>query len=317
MAGRSCPSLEHTLEACRAASALGLLDEILVVGSSKAPESGAIAAEHEVGWVDEQTLLPELGPVRGKGDAMWRSLSRVESDLILFCDGDLSDFGSHFITGLLGPLLLDEATAFVKATYARPFTHESGPVDLAGGGRVTELLARPVLEAWFPDAGELRQPLGGEVAARRELFASIPFMSGYAVEAVMVIDVVERHGLDAIAEVDLGSRSNDHQSLEALGWMAREILLGVGQRLPEPPPGLDRITASLAAAGRTRRRTAADGRARAAYRFAFSLAVRSRVTEFRAPSVSSTSALSVAFPPSASALTSCLVSFRRFFLLPL
>jgi glucosyl-3-phosphoglycerate synthase len=251
MAGRSCPSLEDTLEACRAASALGLLDEILVVGSSKAPESSAIAATREIGWVDEETLLPGLGPVRGKGDAMWRSLAAIDSDLILFCDGDLSDFGTHFVTGLLGPLLLDEQTAFVKATYARPFTHENGPIDVAGGGRVTELLARPVLENWFPDAGELRQPLGGEVAARRELFAAIPFMTGYAVEAVMVIDVIERYGLEAIAEVDLGSRSNDHQSLEALGLMAREILLGVGQRLPEPPPGLERLTASLAATGRT------------------------------------------------------------------
>jgi glucosyl-3-phosphoglycerate synthase len=250
MAGRSCPSLGRMLESLREAERIGLLDEILVIGSERAPEGAEIATALGVEWIDEATLLEELGPVRGKGDAMWRSLSRIETELVMFCDGDNDDFGTDFVCGLLGPLLGPEPARFVKATYARQFTAESG-VDPAGGGRVTELLARPLLEAFFPEAGELRQPLGGEIAARRDLLVSLPFMTGYAVEAVMLIDVIEREGLGAVAEVDLGSRGNDHQTLAQLGRMAREIVLGIGARLPEPPPGADAIAAELAESGRT------------------------------------------------------------------
>ena len=250
MAGRSCPPLGGMLESLRDAEALGLVDEILVIGSGRAPDGAEIATANGVEWVDEATLLDELGPVRGKGDAMWRSLSRVETDLVIFCDGDNEDFGVHFVCGLIGPLLGPDPAQFVKATYTRQFTAESG-VDPAGGGRVTELLARPLLEAFFPEAGELRQPLGGEIAARRELLTGIPFMTGYAVEAVMLIDVIEREGIGAVAEVDLGSRANDHQSLAQLGRMAREIVLGIGSRLAFPPPGLDAIAVELEASGRT------------------------------------------------------------------
>ena len=238
------------LESLREAEALGLVDEILVIGSERAPDGADIATAIGVEWIDEATLLRELGPVRGKGDAMWRSLSRVETDLVIFCDGDNEDFGIHFVCGLLGPLLGPEPAQFAKATYTRQFTAETG-VDPAGGGRVTELLARPLLEAYFPEAGQLRQPLGGEIAARRELLTGLPFMTGYAVEAVMLIDVIEREGLAAVAEVDLGSRANDHQSLAQLGRMAREIVLGIGARLAFPPPGLEAIAAELEASGRT------------------------------------------------------------------
>ncbi len=168
---------------------------------------------------------------------------------MIFCDGDQEDFGVHFTCGLLGPLLGPDPARFVKATYAREFTAETG-ADPAGGGRVTELLARPLLEAFFPLAGELRQPLGGEIAAPRELLVSLPFMTGYAVEAVMLIDVIEREGIGAVAEVDLGSRGNDHQSLAQLGAMAREIVLGIGSRLPRTPPGHEAMSAELAASGR-------------------------------------------------------------------
>jgi len=250
MAGRSCPPLGGMLESLREAERLGLLDEIVVIGSERAPDGADLATAAGVEWIDEATLLAELGPVRGKGDAMWRALSRIETDLVLFLDGDNEDFGTHFICGLLGPLLGPDPAQFAKATYTRQFTAESG-VDPAGGGRVTELLARPLLEAFFPEAGELRQPLGGEIAARRELLASVPFMTGYAVEAVMLIDVIEREGLGAVAEVDLGSRGNDHQSLAQLGAMAREIVVGIGSRLAFPPPGLDAIVAELEASGRT------------------------------------------------------------------
>ena len=250
MAGRSCPPLGRMLKSLREAEGLGLIDEILVVGSQRASEGADIATAIGVEWIDEAELLPDLGTLRGKGDAMWRALSRVDTDLVLYCDGDNEDFDIHFVCGLLGPLLGPDPAQFAKATYTRQFTAETG-VDPAGGGRVTELLARPLLEAFFPEAGELRQPLGGEIAASRELLAGIPFMTGYAVEAVMLIDVIEREGIGAVAEVDLGSRANDHQSLAELGRMAREIVLGIGSRLAFPPPGLVAIAAELEASGRT------------------------------------------------------------------
>lgn len=249
MAGRSCPSLERVLGSLREAEALGLVDQILVIGSSRAADGAAVAERMGVPWVDEATLLADLGPVLGKGDAMWRALSLLETDLALFCDGDNEDFPVHFASGLIGPLLGPEPAQFVKATYTRQFTAETG-ADPAGGGRVTELLARPLLEAFFPSAGELRQPLGGEIAAPRELLRSLPFMTGYAVEAVMLVDVIERKGIGAVAEVDLGTRGNDHQTLAQLGRMAREIVLGIGSRLPRKPPGHDAIAAELRDAGR-------------------------------------------------------------------
>jgi glucosyl-3-phosphoglycerate synthase len=249
MAGRSCPSLARVLASLREAEGLGLVDQIVVIGSARAPDGAAVAGELGVRWVDEATLLGNLGPVLGKGDAMWRGLSIMSTDLVVFCDGDNEDFPLHFACGLIGPLLGPDPARFVKATYAREFTAETG-ADPAGGGRVTELLARPLLEAFFPSAGELRQPLGGEIAAPRELLASLSFMTGYAVEAVMLIDVIEREGIAAVAEVDLGSRGNDHQSLAELGRMAREIVLGIGSRLPRQPPGHEAIARDLEAIGR-------------------------------------------------------------------
>ncbi len=216
MAGRSARSIERTLAACETARSGGLIDHVLVVGKDPSPALELAASEAGADLRDEATLLPGAGPVLGKGDAMWRALEVLDHDLIAYCDADLEDFGDHFLPGLLGPLLAGSGTDFVKATYHRPLA--VGSETLAGeGGRVTELLARPLLEAWFPEAAELRQPLSGEVAARRDLLASIPYATGYAVEAVMLVDVVERIGLERIAEVDLGSRHNDHQSLRRSG----------------------------------------------------------------------------------------------------
>ncbi len=249
MAGRSARSIERTLDACETARRAGLIDHVLVVGKGAPPELELAASEAGAEFRDEAELLPDAGPVLGKGDAMWRALAALDHDLIAYCDADLEDFGTHFLAGLFGPLLSDGGIDFVKATYHRPLA--VGSQRLAGeGGRVTELLARPLLEAWFPQAAALRQPLSGEVAARRELLASIPYATGYAVEAVMLVDVVERIGLERIAEVDLGSRDNDHQPLEALGLMAREVLAGLALRMEAEPPGIAELTAELAAQGR-------------------------------------------------------------------
>ena len=195
---------------------------------------------------------------------MWRALSRVETDLVLFCDGDNEDFGPISSAACSGRCWGPDPAQFAKATYTRQFTAETG-IDPAGGGRVTELLARPLLEAFFPEAGELRQPLGGEIAASRELLAGLPFMTGYAVEAVMLIDVIEREGIGALAEVDLGSRGNDHQSLAQLGRMAREIVLGIGSRLP-PAPRRRGDRGRARGVGPHRGRAAAAGRAQPARR---------------------------------------------------
>lgn len=249
MAGRSARSIERTLDACRSARDVGLIDDVLVVGKGTTPALELTTTEAGARFRDEATLLPDAGPVLGKGDAMWRALEVLDHDLIAYCDADLDDFGVHFLSGLLGPLLTNPGVDFVKATYHRPLA--VGTEKLAGqGGRVTELLARPLLEAWFPEAATLRQPLAGEVAARRELLASLPYATGYAVEAVMAVDVIERVGLDRIAEVDLGTRHNDHQPLEALGLMAREVLAGLALRMEEQPPGIAELTAELAAHGR-------------------------------------------------------------------
>lgn len=256
MAGRSSRSIERTLTACETARDIGLIDHVLVVGKDPSPALELAVRESEADLRDEADLVRDAGPVLGKGDAMWRALEVLDHDLIAYCDADLEDFGVHFLTGLFGPLLdgQDEAgrdsTDFVKATYHRPLI--VGDETLAGeGGRVTELLARPMLEAWFPEAATLRQPLSGEVAARRELLTSLPYATGYAVEAVMLVDVVERAGLSRIAEVDLGSRHNDHQPLEALGLMAREVLAGLALRMETEPPGIAELTAELEALGRT------------------------------------------------------------------
>lgn len=249
MAGRSARSIERTLDACRGARAAGLIDDMLVVGKGAPAALELAATEAGAEFCDEATLLPDAGPVLGKGDAMWRALEVLDHDLIAYCDADLEDFGAHFLSGLLGPLLTDAGIDFVKATYHRPLAVGSQRLD-GEGGRVTELLARPLLEAWFPQAATLRQPLAGEVAARRELLASIPYATGYAVEAVMAVDVIERVGLERIAEVDLGSRHNDHQPLEALGLMAREVLAGLAMRMDEEPPGIAALTAELGALGR-------------------------------------------------------------------
>ncbi|MFN8150054.1 MAG: hypothetical protein U0R24_02855 [Solirubrobacterales bacterium] len=249
MAGRSARSIERTLAACETARDAGLIDDVLVVGKEASAGLELVVREAGATLRDESTLLPDAGPVLGKGDAMWRALAALDHDLIAYCDADLEDFGVHFLTGLFGPLLAGPDTDFVKATYHRPLA--VGTETFAGeGGRVTELLARPMLEAWFPEAATLRQPLSGEVAARRELLASLPYATGYAVEAVMLVDVVEHVGLDRIAEVDLGSRQNDHQPLDALGLMAREVLAGLSLRMEDEPPGIADVTAELEALGR-------------------------------------------------------------------
>lgn len=209
---------------------LGAIDEILVVDAASADGTARVAREAGARVVQEGELLAELGPALGKGDAMWRSLSVLSSDIVCFLDADVGDFRSHYATGLLGPLLCERGISFAKAFYERPLVH--GEVEVpAGGGRVNHLLARPALALFYPELAQVRQPLAGEVAARRELLEQIPFTTGYGVEVAMLIDVWRRVGLDAIAQVDLGVHRNRSQPLAALAPMASTVLATIARRL--------------------------------------------------------------------------------------
>ena len=176
-------------------------------------------------------LLPAFGPVLGKGDAMWRALSILTGDLVCFVDADSADFGAHFATGLLGPLICAPHLRLVKGFYRRPFKSALGQVAPSGGGRVTTLMARPLLEAFYPALAGVHQPLAGEFAARRDLLEQMSFCTGYAVELGLLLDVYATVGIEAIAQVDLDVRQNRHQPLESLAPMSAAVLAAVSRRL--------------------------------------------------------------------------------------
>jgi glucosyl-3-phosphoglycerate synthase len=208
---------------------LGVLDQVVVVDASSdgtAEVARSLGAEVH----DQGDLMPELGPVLGKGDAMWRALGVLRGEIICFLDADSDQFGAHFACGLLGPLLCERSLSFVKGFYRRPF-RVGGQTLSDGGGRVTELTARPLLRMFYEDLAAVRQPLAGELAARRELLERLPFVTGYGVDIALLLDAYRLAGLDAIAQVDLDVRQNDHQPLSALGPMAMQVLHAVASRL--------------------------------------------------------------------------------------
>jgi len=210
---------------------LGAIDEVLVIDAGSTDRTAEIAREAGALVRDERELMPEQGEVLGKGDAMWRALSVLESDVIVYLDSDSEGFGPHFATGLIGPLVCgDTGVEFVKAFYRRPFKY--GNVSMPeGGGRVTELMARPLLNLFYPELAGFRQPLAGEFAATRDLLLRLPFATGYAVEIAMLIDAWREVGLDALAQVDVELRQNRHQALADLTPMAYAVLKAVCVRL--------------------------------------------------------------------------------------
>ena len=208
---------------------VGLLDEVLVIDAASSDGSAEIAERAGLPVVQEDDLAREFGPARGKGDAMWRALGTLTSDIVAFADTDTEDFRAHFLTGLLGPLICDPAVALVKGAFQRPF--RAHDMLLAhGGGRVTELLARPLLNLHAPELAVFDQPLAGELAARRTLLEEIPFSAGYGVEIAMLIDAWRIVGLDGLAQVELGSRQNRHQPLRDLSAMAYAVLVAAQTR---------------------------------------------------------------------------------------
>ncbi|MFC5061895.1 glucosyl-3-phosphoglycerate synthase [Actinomycetospora atypica] len=208
----------------------GLVDEILVVDSRSGDDTARIAESAGATVVHQDQVLADMPPAHGKGEALWKGLAASTGDLVVAIDADLHDVQPGFVSGLLGPLLDNPGIAFVKGFYHRPLIGD-GVVDVDGGGRVSELVARPLLNLAWPQLAGFVQPLAGEFAARRELLEAIPFATGYGVELGMLVDVLDRVGLDAMAQVDLGVRVHRHHDLQALGRMSAQIQLAASARL--------------------------------------------------------------------------------------
>jgi glucosyl-3-phosphoglycerate synthase len=256
--GRIVAALEPLREA-------GAIDQLLVVDAASADGTAEIAARAGAEVRQEVDLAPDHGPVLGKGDAMWRALSALSGELVCFLDADSEHFSAHFATGLLGPLLCEPDVSFVKAFYRRPLVspaqREVASSDAAvalgtpllaaagaladdggargggdaveGGGRVNHLTARPALALLYPQLAQIRQPLAGEVAARRELLERLPFATGYGVEIAMLIDAWRAVGIEAIAQVDLDEHHNQHKPLAELAPMALTVLATIARRVEQ------------------------------------------------------------------------------------
>ncbi|MGZ6744546.1 MAG: glucosyl-3-phosphoglycerate synthase [Nocardioides sp.] len=210
---------------------VALLDEIVVIDSDSTDDTYAVATDAGAVVHRSSEIRPDLGSVPGKGEAMWKSLFVTTGDVIVFMDADLLDWDTHFVPGLLGPLLTRPDVALVKGFYERPFTDgPDGATAAYEGGRVTELVARPLIALDFPDLGGLVQPLAGEWAVRRRLFERLHVPTGYAVELAALADTAASLGVDAIAQVDLGRRAHRHQALRDLGAMATQIMAAAALR---------------------------------------------------------------------------------------
>ncbi|AJC56632.1 MULTISPECIES: glucosyl-3-phosphoglycerate synthase [Streptomyces] len=202
-----------------------LVDELVVLDSGSTDRTAEVAAAAGARVVHRDSVLPRIPALPGKGEVLWRSLLVTSGDIVCFVDADLREFSSTFVSGIVGPLLTDPEVQFVKAMYDRPLdTGRGGPT--AGGeqgGRVTELVARPLLNLHWPQLAGFVQPLGGEYAARRSLLERLPFPVGYGVELGLLVDALHTVGLDALAQVDVGVRRHRHQGGQALGRMAAAI----------------------------------------------------------------------------------------------
>ena len=198
---------------------LGLVDELIVMDDHSTDRTAAVAEAAGATVVACSDVLAHLGNQPGKGEALWKSLYASTGDIVVWCDSDVANFGPHFISGLLGPLLADDSIGYCKGFYHRPVG-----ADQRGGGRTTELVARPLIALLFPELGDIAQPLAGEYAGRRELLERLPFVQGYGVEMGLLIDVWRLAGYDAIAQVDLGIRIHRNRPLHELSRQAIEVM---------------------------------------------------------------------------------------------
>ncbi|MEU9254827.1 glucosyl-3-phosphoglycerate synthase [Streptomyces sp. NPDC048270] len=195
-----------------------LVDELVVIDSGSSDATAEVAAKAGAHVVHRDDILPRIPALPGKGEVLWRSLLATTGDVVCFVDADLRDFSAAFVSGIVGPLLTEPDVQFVKAMYDRPLGDAPGQ-----GGRVTELVARPLLNLHWPQLAGFVQPLGGEYAVRRSLLERLPFPVGYGVELGLLVDALHTVGLDALAQVDVGVRLHRHQDGQALGRMAAAI----------------------------------------------------------------------------------------------
>ncbi|MBM3130261.1 MAG: glucosyl-3-phosphoglycerate synthase [Chloroflexi bacterium] len=207
-----------------------LLDEIVVIDSNSTDRTVEIAQHLGVPVYCHSEILPETGSQRGKGEALWKSLFALKGDLIAWIDTDIVNIHPRFVYGILGPLIREPRLMYVKGFYQRPI-RVGGKLDARGGGRVTELTARPLLNLFYPELSGFVQPLAGEYAGRRSALEAVPFFAGYGVETGLLIDLWSRCGLNALGQVDLEERVHRNQSLLALSKMAFEIVQVVLQRV--------------------------------------------------------------------------------------
>jgi glucosyl-3-phosphoglycerate synthase len=209
-----------------------LVDELVVLDGDSIDETSLKAEAAGARVVDVSTLMPEIPPRPGKGESLWRSLTALSGDIIVWIDADIRHFEPHFVTRLVAPLLLDPGLDFVKAYYERPLEIE-GRLYASGGGRVTDLLARPMLNCLFPELAAFLQPLAGEYAGRADVLRKVPFLSGYSVEVGLLVDLLDVIGLEGMAQVDLGRRIHRNRPLEELVPMAFTIAGTILRRAEE------------------------------------------------------------------------------------
>jgi nucleotide-binding universal stress UspA family protein len=207
-----------------------LLDEMVLIDSGSTDYTVEIARRQGIPVCFERDVLPRCGALQGKGEALWKSLYVLEGDIIVWIDTDIRNIHPRFVYGLIGPLLMRKGIQYVKGFYRRPL-QEGGKLKAGGGGRVTELTARPLLNLFYPELSGLVQPLAGEYAGRRQALERLPFFTGYGVETGLLIDMLENFGLRAIAQVDLEQRIHRNQPLRSLSKMSFAIIQVVMQRL--------------------------------------------------------------------------------------
>jgi len=200
-----------------------LLDEIAVIDSGSEDSTCEVAANFGALVYRSAEILPDLGFKKGKGENLWKAVYQLNGDIIVYIDADIKNIRPHFVYGLIGPLLFRPEVSYVKAFYDRPLVFSQG-IRPSGGGRVTEILVRPLFSLFFPELAALIQPLSGEYAVRREVLEAIPFPVGYGVETSHLIDVYRRWGMNAFAQTDLDRRIHRNQETRALGRMAFGIL---------------------------------------------------------------------------------------------
>ncbi len=211
---------------------LPLVDELSVIDSSSSDRTAVEAAAAGATVFQDREVLSDLEPLAGKGEALWKSLFVLRGDVVLWLDADIRNFHPRFVCGPLGPILLDPDVGYVKSFYRRPIDDGAGGSSLEGG-RVTELVARPLINMFWPHLAGLIQPLAGEYAGRRTMLEQVPFFTGYAVEMGLIIDVAKRFGTGGMAQVDLDERVHRNRPIGELSRMAFAVLQAALRRLGE------------------------------------------------------------------------------------